>query len=422
MKFCFPPHVLFPSPPLSKSVQGKIFFRVGKHAEDRIADDYQRFTGRNAFYPKPIDADDFRDGNQQLNSKTIYFSFIVEKNPEVNKTKLEELMNQRVIQGKDGQIVYIPDFMSEKAPAAKRFYEVKPGLPHHNNTEGETKIASVRSLMQDVDLPYVPGTLFNPNGRHILFSQIVFIPGAMLLQLQVIVTIEYKKHNIVDGLVVYNFCIDANFKKALALSLIIAIAAVIILAVLFPDLLEGIPLPPFPLPIPRIPELPLPRPSPVPVPPQPQPQPVPAIIQQFRSLLSSFPARATGPDLRRRALRGSVGNGGRNLSGDVQAVQFLLNAWQGLSASEFLDLDGIAGPLTCGAIASLQQAAGLRIIDGRVDPEGPTLEVLGKLCAIGIAMAIRATASPSYIIRDRYPLVSEDILSVFWSGLASGRS
>ncbi len=52
MKFCFPPHILFSSPPLSKTLQGKIFFKIGKFAEDHIADDYQKFTGRKDWYPK----------------------------------------------------------------------------------------------------------------------------------------------------------------------------------------------------------------------------------------------------------------------------------------------------------------------------------------------------------------------------------
>lgn len=166
MKFCFPPHVLFPSPPLTKSMQGKIFFRVGKFAEDRIGNAYQEFTGRKHWYPRPIDAADFRDGHQQLSSKTLYFSFLVEKNRDVDKEKLQWLMNRRAIQGPDGQLLYIPDFISEKPPAAKSFYEVKPGFPELDNPQGEMKLASVHSLMQEVGLAYVPGTAFKPQGRH----------------------------------------------------------------------------------------------------------------------------------------------------------------------------------------------------------------------------------------------------------------
>ncbi|TAJ84684.1 peptidoglycan-binding domain-containing protein [Reyranella sp.] len=405
MKFCFPPHVLFSSPPLSKTLQGKIFFKIGKFAEDHIADDYQKFTGRKDWYPKPITADDFRDGSQQLSAKTLYFSFLVEKNPGVDKAKLEELMNQRAISGPDGQIVYIPDFISEKSPAAKRFYEVKPGIANERNEAGETKIASVRALMQDVDLPYKPGALFKPTGKHELYKQTIYIPGAMILPLPITVTFEYQRHDKIDGLIVYSFCIDADFKKTLlAAALIVAIVAIIVLAVLFPELLKEIPLPPwFPSPA-STPAFGL----------------APANVQPFRNLLASYPAPRTVPDMRARALTGSVGAGGRNAPDDVQIVQFLLNAWQGLVRSPFLELDGIAGPLTRGAIVAVQQAAGLRYVDGRVDPGGPTLEVLGKLGAIGIAMTLRNTPRSPYVMRNLYPpLMEGDLLSIFWSSLAS---
>lgn len=421
MKFCFPPHILFGSPPLTQRMQGRIFHRIGKYAEDYIAKDYQEFTGRTDWYPRPIDAADFRDGSQQLSAKTIYFSYLVEKNPDVDRERLEMLMNTRAIQGEDGQLLYIPDFMSEKAPAAKAFYEVKPGLAHHENSKGETKVASVRALVQDVGLSYIPGTAFKPVKSHLVHRQIVFIPGAMLFPLPVTVTFEYRRHDKIDGLVVYSFCIDANFKAALAMSLIIGIAALIILAILFPDLLDDIPLPPIPIPIPT-PELPAPSPVPSPIPPRPVPVPVPAILQQFRNFLSSVPTQGAGPDVRSRALRGSVGIGGRNARDDVQLVQFLLNAWQGVAGRNFLNLDGIAGPLTCGAIAAIQQAAGLRAVDGRVDPGGPTLEVLGKLGAVGLAMAVRQTPRPIQVTRNLYPPVrDESFLSAFWSVLAANK-
>lgn len=407
MKFCFPPGILFPSPPISKQLQGKIFFKLGKFAEDHVADDYQKFTGRKDWYPKPITADDFRDGSQQLSAKTIYFSYLVDKNPGVDKAKLEKLMNDRAIAGPDGQIVYIPDFMSEKSPATNRFYEVKPGIANETNNAGETKIASVRALMQDVDLPYKPGSGFRPKGRHELHKQNIFIPGMMFFPIPVTVTFEYQRHDKIDGLVVYSFCIDADFKKTLlTTALIVAIVAVIVLAILFPELLKEIPLPPW-----------FPKPASAPgfgfVPSS-------SNVQQFRNVLASYPAPKMVPDMRARALTGSVGANGRNARDDVQIVQFLLNAWQGLAGSPLLVLDGIAGPLTRGAITAVQQVAGLKAVDGRVDPGGPTLEVLGKLGAIGIAAALRDTPRSPYAMRNLHPpLMEADLLSIFWASLAN---
>ena len=181
---------------------------------------------------------------------------------------------------------------------------------------------------------------------------------------------------------------------------------VIVLAILFPELLKEIPLPPW-----------FPKPASAPglgfVPSS-------SNVQQFRNVLASYPAPKMVPDMRARALTGSVGANGRNAHDDVQIVQFLLNAWQGLAGSPLLVLDGIAGPLTRGAIAAVQQVAGLKAVDGRVDPGGPTLEVLGKLGAMGIAMALRDTPRSAYVMRNLHPpLMEADLLSVFWSSLAS---
>ena len=80
------------------------------------------------------------------------------------------------------------------------------------------------------------------------------------------------------------------------------------------------------------------------------------------------------------AIRGSVGTGGKNSLADVLAVQLLLNAWLRAAGQPLLALDGVAGPLTCHAVKSCQSALGMPVLDGRVDPGGPTLKVLTRLC------------------------------------------
>lgn len=75
------------------------------------------------------------------------------------------------------------------------------------------------------------------------------------------------------------------------------------------------------------------------------------------------------------ALTRSVGQGGGNIPEDVGLVQVLLNSMRGLQKRELLAVDGIAGPLTIGAIKEFQaQFTGGR--DGRVDPNGATFRVL----------------------------------------------
>lgn len=78
-------------------------------------------------------------------------------------------------------------------------------------------------------------------------------------------------------------------------------------------------------------------------------------------------------------LSGSVGKGGRNLTADVMLVQRLLNDVppdKG-GAQPQLEVDGIVGPLTLGAISKFQRTLGFS--DGRVDPGGPTIARLELL-------------------------------------------
>jgi hypothetical protein len=78
----------------------------------------------------------------------------------------------------------------------------------------------------------------------------------------------------------------------------------------------------------------------------------------------------------------AVGQGGVNLAADVATVQFLLNCVpeeQGGPQAE-LDIDGLVGPLTIGAISRFQKTT-FGWFDGRVDPEssgGVTIVELNK--------------------------------------------
>lgn len=71
----------------------------------------------------------------------------------------------------------------------------------------------------------------------------------------------------------------------------------------------------------------------------------------------------------------SVGQGGANRPADVRLVQWLLNAWLRSRGATLLAVDGIAGPLTVGAIHAFQQQEHTAS-DDRVDPGGPTIKAL----------------------------------------------
>ncbi len=74
-------------------------------------------------------------------------------------------------------------------------------------------------------------------------------------------------------------------------------------------------------------------------------------------------------------LAGSVGQGGINKPVEVKIAQVILNNWLGDQRLPLLKVDGIAGPLTIGAIKSFQKTHGTGS-DGRLDPAGRTLATL----------------------------------------------
>jgi peptidoglycan hydrolase-like protein with peptidoglycan-binding domain len=76
----------------------------------------------------------------------------------------------------------------------------------------------------------------------------------------------------------------------------------------------------------------------------------------------------------------SVGEGGANRKKDVAVVQLLLNrvrAQWGVP-EERLEVDGIVGPKTLGAIRQFQEEY-LGFADGRVDPHNKTLDKLNQM-------------------------------------------
>jgi peptidoglycan hydrolase-like protein with peptidoglycan-binding domain len=93
-----------------------------------------------------------------------------------------------------------------------------------------------------------------------------------------------------------------------------------------------------------------------------------------------------------RPLTSSVGQGGVNRRDDTALVQLLLNVErQNARAAELLSVDGIVGPLTTAAITEFQQLY-MNLADGRVDPDGPTINAL----AFGWCAWLRAAKLGSY--------------------------
>lgn len=88
-----------------------------------------------------------------------------------------------------------------------------------------------------------------------------------------------------------------------------------------------------------------------------------------------------------------VGDHARNIAEDVRTVQRFLNGVPPGNGGpgKSLKIDGVAGPLTKGAIRQFQSRH-LRRADGRVDPEGPTLQ---KLRALNVGGGLSGQAVPA---------------------------
>jgi peptidoglycan hydrolase-like protein with peptidoglycan-binding domain len=89
-----------------------------------------------------------------------------------------------------------------------------------------------------------------------------------------------------------------------------------------------------------------------------------------------------------RKMRASVGVGGKNVPADVKYVQFLLSDHLAQGNGQGLAIDGICGPKTQAAITKFQQIK-TGLVDGRVDPGGPTIKRLEYLHFGALASAIR---------------------------------
>lgn len=121
-----------------------------------------------------------------------------------------------------------------------------------------------------------------------------------------------------------------------------------------------------------------------------------------------------------KVIENSVGRGGKNDPGDVRLVQLLLNEWLGRERKTLLKPDGIAGPLTNAAIEGLQKAK-MRVCDGRVDPEGPTILALVALHVESLAHGAKS-AMAAGIMTPSQPMASQDdIMASFGRYLAALR-
>jgi peptidoglycan hydrolase-like protein with peptidoglycan-binding domain len=125
-------------------------------------------------------------------------------------------------------------------------------------------------------------------------------------------------------------------------------------------------------------------------------------------------------------LNASVGKGKVNRRGDVRYVQFLLSDWLLRNQQARLKVDGIAGEKTKKAITRFQQE-NMRVVDGRVDPQGATIQRLedfhraglrSEISSIGQAASLRFGTDLNAALSIRLEAAYQNYLSVLRSSLA----
>jgi peptidoglycan hydrolase-like protein with peptidoglycan-binding domain len=119
-------------------------------------------------------------------------------------------------------------------------------------------------------------------------------------------------------------------------------------------------------------------------------------------------------------LLASVGEGGVNRSREVKYVQFLLCDWQYCRGGVGIVVDGIVGPKTKAEIRKFQSECS-GIVDGRIDPSGPSIKALETAHINSLILGIGVSAS-----RYRYlpfkpaafgPLLWDTLVSRYLSSL-----
>jgi len=168
---------------------------------------------------------------------------------------------------------------------------------------------------------YQPGTLYSPAFKKVFWTGVwAGVPARVSLQF----------FRDIDGLVVYQFCVEVDAQTVSQAALFLVLRAAIV-ALIFSR-------------------------SPVLI----------GVIIRLSSLLTGSP------------LLGSVGVGGANDIADTRYVQRLLNDWRGHRGFPLLNVDGDVGSLTTEAIVTFQQTE-TGDSDGRVDVGGAAIGALERI-------------------------------------------
>ena len=185
----------------------------GLVAEAVIASRYLAHVGRASFFP--ASTKDFQDISIGFGNTTLFIAFL-KANNKLSVTQLTSLSA--------AGLVSIPDLMTHDPPRSREFYEIKPNSVD-GRVAGQAKVASLSALFSFLGLGYRPGTRWKPTERIVLWSG--FIVGARIEAI-----LSFFSSPTVDGLILYELCIEGELAKALERIALSVLAATVIVLVL----------------------------------------------------------------------------------------------------------------------------------------------------------------------------------------------
>jgi hypothetical protein len=119
----------------------------------------------------------------------------------------------------------------------------------------------------------------------------------------------------------------------------------------------------------------------------------------------------------------AVGRGGSNIKKDVRYVQALLNFWRQDNGRVQIKVDGLVGPQTIGAIEDFQRAK-TGIVDGRVDPNGPSIKAL-EAAIESYARQLKAYSVLALVLswdpRLEYPVLNSSLMQSMLPSILPGQ-
>jgi hypothetical protein len=231
---------------------------------------------------------------------------------------LDEILLVSQCEGRKDSHKHFPvaDIITHEPPDRTEFYEIKPNSPG-GKSKGRDKIVWFEIICDDEDLPYVAGTLYDPDERKLVWDATWFGHPTKVF---------FHWFREQDGLLVYELCFQVsleNFAEALVKLLIRAVVAALIVLML-PVVAGG------------------------------------AVLAQAEFLTSPL-AEPVGPEE-------------ANAPGDVAYAQLLLNDWRGRNGFGLIEVDGQFDSLGS-AITDFQEAQGFET-DGRLEPGGAAIRAV----------------------------------------------